>query len=62
MEDYEGALDYFQQVSRGKEKVLGKTHPSTLNTIMNMATAYTVGLKDFVKAEVMYRQALDGYE
>ena len=28
---------------------------------MNMATTYN-GLKDFAKAERMYRQALDGYE
>ena len=41
---------------------MGKTHPSTLTTIMNMAVTYKDGLKDFTKAERMYRQALDGYE
>ena len=29
---------------------------------MNMAITYKNGLKDFAKAEEMYRQALDGYE
>ena len=38
MEDYEETLDYYQQALRVQEKVLGKTHPSTLITIMNMAT------------------------
>ena len=62
MEDYEGALGYYQQALRVEEKVLGKSHPSTLTTIMNMAVAYKAGLKDFTKAEEMYRQALDGWE
>ena len=62
MEDYKGTLDYYQQALRASEKVLGKTHPDTLGTIMNMAKAYQVGLKDFTKAEEMYRLALDGFE
>ena len=62
MKDYEGELGYYQQALRVQEKVLGKTHPSTLMTIINMAGTYTDGLKDFTKAERMYRQALDGYE
>ena len=62
MKDYEGALDYYQQALRAQEKVLGKTHPNTLLTIMNTANTYTAGLKDFVKAERMFRRALDGYE
>ena len=41
---------------------MGKTHPSTLMTIMNMAIVYQEGLKDFTKAELMYRLALDGSE
>eukprot|EP00518_Triparma_eleuthera_P006708 CAMPEP_0182487990 /NCGR_PEP_ID=MMETSP1319-20130603/48186_1 /TAXON_ID=172717 /ORGANISM="Bolidomonas pacifica, Strain RCC208" /LENGTH=37 /DNA_ID= /DNA_START= /DNA_END= /DNA_ORIENTATION= len=28
--DYEGALDFFQQPLTVQEKVLGKTHPDTL--------------------------------
>ena len=30
LQDHEGALDCFQQVLRGEEKVLGKAHPDTL--------------------------------
>ena len=45
-----------------QEKVVGKTHPDTLLTTMNMANAYCVGLKDFANAEEMYMLALDGYE
>ena len=62
MEDYEGALDYYQQARRVQEKILGKTHPDTLDTIYNMALTYGDGLGDRVKEEEMYRQALDGYE
>ena len=61
MEDYEGALDYYQQALRGKGKVLGKTHPSTLSTIMNIAAVYKKS-ENFTKAEEMYRLALDGRE
>ena len=39
-----------------------KTHPDTLKNIMCMATTYMKGLKDFTKAEEMYRLALDGKE
>ena len=47
---------------RVKEQVLGKTHPDTLDTIYNMANTYCDGMKDFTKAEEMFRQALDGRE
>ena len=47
MEDYEGALDYYQQALKGQEKVLALTHPDTLRTIMNMACTSQDGLKDF---------------
>ena len=60
--DYEGALDYYHQALRASEKVLGKTDPHTLDTIMNMAVAYKDGLQDFPNVEEMYRRALDGYE
>ena len=62
MEDDEGALDYYQQALRGKEEVLRKTHPDTLITITNMAGVYMQDLKDFTKADEMYRRALDGYK
>ena len=41
--------------------LIGLCHPHTLMTIMNMANTHK-GLKDFTKAERMYRQALDGHE
>ena len=62
MEDYGGALDYHQQTLSVQEKVLGKTRPYTLITIEGMACAYQVGLKEFIKAEEMYRLTLDGRE
>ena len=62
LKDYEGALNYYQQARRVQEKVLGKTHSDTFDTIMNMAIVYKDGLKDFTKAEEMYRLSLDGYE
>ena len=61
MKDYEGALDYYQQALRGKEKVPEKTHPDTLMTIEGMGDVYKK-IKNFTKAEGMYRLALDGYD
>ena len=62
MEDYEGTLDYYQQALRGQDKFLGKSHPETLMTMMNMAIMFMDRTKDFAKAGEMYRFALDGYE
>ena len=62
LEDHKVALDYYQQAHMMGEKVMGKTHPDTLRTIMYMANTYAGGLKDFTKAEEMNRLALDGYE
>ena len=62
MEDYKGALNYYQQALRVQEKVLGKTHPDTLRTILNVAITYEDGLKNFEKSEEMYRLALYGNE
>ena len=39
---------------------MGKTNPSTLMTITNMALTYKKTY-DFTKAEEMYRLALDGF-
>ena len=39
---------------------MGKNHPDTLGTVMNMGNVFMEGLKDFTKAEEMYRLALDG--
>ena len=56
------ALDFKQSVLSLKEKVLGKTHYSTVATIEGMARVHMDGLKVFTKAEEMYRLALDRYE
>ena len=70
MQDNEGSLDFLSRALRGKEKNLGKTHPSTLATVMNMGNAYVCMLgvdhdpskKIFERAEGLYRQALEGRE
>ena len=45
-----------------QEKVLGKTHPETLMTIVSMAIVYEDGLEDSTTAEETHRLALDGHE
>ena len=60
LQDYGGAHHYFQLALGPQEKVLGKTHHVTLQTVMNMGNVYMVGFQDFAKAEEMYRQGLDG--
>ena len=62
LKDHEGGLDYYQQALRRKEKVLGKNHPDTLMTTMNIGWMCMEGTKDFIKAEEMFRLALDGQE
>ena len=47
LKDCKGALNYYQQALRGQERVLGKTQPYTLGTVMNMANTYMDGLKDY---------------
>ena len=61
MKDYEGALDHYQEVRSVQEKVLEKTHPDTLTTIINMAGTY-IKTENSTKVEETYRFALDGYE
>ena len=60
MEDYKGTLDYYQQALRASEKVLGKTHPDTLDNIMNTANMHT-DMRDSQKAAEMYKLVLDDY-
>ena len=38
---------------------MGKTHPETLRTILYLGATHTNGLKDFAKAEELFRLALD---
>ena len=40
MKDYERALGYSQEALRVQERVLGKAHPDTLLTMMNVAYMY----------------------
>ena len=62
MGDYQAALECYERSLRVEEKQLGKTHRSTLMTLMNMATMYMEGLMDYPKAQEMYKSALNGYE
>ena len=62
MGGYEKALEYYERALKGREKTLGKTHPDTLSTVMNIANVYNDGMKDCEKAEELYRRALEGYE
>ena len=54
--DYGAALEYYERGLRGKEQALGKYHPDTLDTIMCIAFLHMDGLKDFTKAEELYRK------
>jgi tetratricopeptide (TPR) repeat protein len=58
---YEKALEWYGRALDGKEKTLGKDHPSTLDTVHNMAGVfYNQG--QYEKALEWYGRALDGYE
>ena len=61
MEDWESAHDCLLRANSIQEKVLGKTHPTTLNTVMNIANVQHAGFKNFYKADEIFMQALDGY-
>ena len=55
-------MEYYERALKGKEKLLGKNHPSTLMAVECSACIYNDGLKDFEKAEELYQRALEGYE
>jgi hypothetical protein len=46
---------------RGKEKVLGQKHISTVETVGNLGNLYR-GQGKLVEAEQMYERALQGFE
>ena len=46
----------------GSEKLFGKAHPDTINSVRNIVGVYTEGLKDYGKAEQYYERLLEGYE
>ena len=58
LEKNEAAQALLQQVIRIKEEVLGKTHPSTLATISNLARVFLRQGK-YADAEVINRQTLE---
>ena len=55
-------MEYLERALKGKEKMLGKTHPETLKTVECIAILYNDGLKEYGKAEELYQRALEGYE
>jgi tetratricopeptide (TPR) repeat protein len=57
----EKALEWFRRVLAGKEKTLGKDHPSTLGNINSIALIFQNQGK-YEKALEWYRRALAGYE
>jgi len=59
--DYIGALDWYQSVLDGREKTLGKDHPSTLDTVHNMALMFDKQ-GEHGKALEWYQCVLDGCE
>ena len=60
-ESYTEALEWYQRALDGYEKVLGKDHADTLNTIHNMASVFN-DQGQYEKALEWYQRALDGYE
>ena len=57
---YDKALKWYQRALEGREKPLGKGHPSTLTTVHNNALVYHQGECD--KALKCYQCALKGRE
>ena len=62
LKEYDKALEYYERALKGSEMMMGKTHPSTLGTVMNIAGVYLDGLKDYGKAEELIQRALEGKE
>jgi len=59
--ELEKALEWYQRALDGKEKTLGKDHPSTLSTVNNMAIVFHKQ-GEHEKALEWYQRALDGKE
>ena len=55
------AEEMYMRALRGKEKAWGLEHTSTLNTVNNLGSLYSVQGK-IAEAEEMYVRALHGYE
>ena len=59
--EYDNALEWYQRALEGKEKALGKDHPSTLSTVNNMAVVFH-SMGEYGKALEGYQRALEGKE
>ena len=59
--EYTKALEWYQRALAAKEKSLGMDHPSTLDTVNNMANEY-VSQGEYTKALELYQRALAGKE
>ncbi|KAA8903433.1 hypothetical protein FN846DRAFT_813895 [Sphaerosporella brunnea] len=58
---YSDALKWYQRALDGYEKTLGKDHPSTLDTVHNMACVFA-SKGEYGKVLEWYQRALDGRE
>ena len=58
----EKALKNYERALKGKEGLMGKNRPDTLDTVMNIANVYAGDLKDYGKAEELYERVLEGFE
>ena len=54
-------MEHFERVLKGSERMLGKSHPETLQTVMNIAIVFEK-TEDYGKAEELYQRVLEGYE
>ena len=59
--EYERELECYERALKGYERILGKTHPSTLTTMLNIAN-FRIETEYCEKAEEIFQRALEGYE
>ena len=62
LENYEKALECYERALEGDKRTKGKNHQSTLDTVMNIANVYNVGMKDYGKAEEICQRTLESFE
>ena len=55
---FKDSIEMEQQLLKSYEKVLGPEHPSTVQTLINVAIGYQ-NIEDYDKAEQLFRRALD---
>ncbi|GMI08780.1 hypothetical protein TrLO_g10156 [Triparma laevis f. longispina] len=59
-EEYDMALEYYERALKGSEKAMGKNHPDTLGTMMNIAIVHEAA-GEFKDAEEIYQRTLEGH-